>query len=136
MLVDDYGHHPREVAATIDAVRAGWPQRRLILAYQPHRYSRTQEQFEDFTAVLSSVDVLLLNEVYAAGESPISGADGRALAAAIRTRGQINPIFVEQLDELPQTLAAVLEPDDVVLMMGAGSIGQVAAKLPQLVGAL
>ncbi len=136
MLVDDYGHHPREVAATIDAVRAGWPQRRLILAFQPHRYSRTQEQFEDFTAVLSSVDVLLLNEVYAAGESPISGADGRALAAAIRTRGQINPIFVEQLDELPQTLAAVLEPDDVVLMMGAGSIGQVAAKLPQLVGAL
>ncbi len=136
MLVDDYGHHPREVAATIDAVRAGWPQRRLILAFQPHRYSRTQEQFEDFTVVLSSVDVLLLSEVYAAGESPISGADGRALAAAIRTRGQINPIFVEQLEELPQTLAAVLEPDDVVLMMGAGSIGQVTAKLPQLVGAL
>lgn len=135
MLVDDYGHHPREVAATIDAVRTGWPQRRLILAFQPHRYSRTQEQFEDFTVVLSSVDVLLLSEVYAAGESPISGADGRALAAAIRTRGQINPIFVEQLDELPETLAAVLEPDDVVLMMGAGSIGQVAAKLPQLVGA-
>ncbi len=136
MLVDDYGHHPREVSATIAAVRAGWPQRRLILAFQPHRYSRTQEQFEDFTVVLSSVDVLLLNEVYAAGESPISGADGRALAAAIRTRGQINPIFVEQLDELPHALAAVLEPDDVVLMMGAGSIGQVAAKLPQLVGAL
>ncbi len=136
MLVDDYGHHPREVAATITAVRAGWPQRRLILAFQPHRYSRTQEQFEDFTVVLSSVDVLLLNEVYAAGESSISGADGRALAAAIRTRGQINPIFVEQLDELPRALAAVLEPDDVVLMMGAGSIGQVAAKLPQLVGAL
>ena len=136
MLVDDYGHHPREVAATIDAVRAGWPQRRLILVFQPHRYSRTQEQFEDFTVVLSSADMLLLNEVYAAGESPISGADGRALAAAIRTRGQINPIFVEQLDELPQTLAAVLEPDDVVLMMGAGSIGQIAAKLPQLVGAI
>ncbi len=136
MLVDDYGHHPREVSATIAAVRAGWPQRRLILVFQPHRYSRTQEQFEDFTVVLSSVDVLLLNEVYAAGESPISGADGRALAAAIRTRGQINPIFVEQLDELPHALAAVLEPDDVVLMMGAGSIGQVAAKLPQLVGAL
>ncbi len=134
MLVDDYGHHPREVAATIDAVREGWPQRRLILAFQPHRYSRTQEQFEDFTVVLSGADVLLLSEVYAAGESPVSGADGRALAAAIRTRGQINPIFVEQLDELPQTLAAVLEPGDVVLMMGAGSIGQVAAKLPQLLG--
>ncbi|HBH36743.1 MAG TPA: UDP-N-acetylmuramate--L-alanine ligase [Gammaproteobacteria bacterium] len=134
MLVDDYGHHPREVAATIDAVRAGWPQRRLLLAFQPHRYSRTQEQFEDFTAVLSSADVLLLNEVYAAGESPLSGADGRALAAAIRTRGQINPIFVEQLDELPQALAAVLEPNDVVLMMGAGSIGQIAAKLPRLLG--
>ncbi|MEN8213021.1 MAG: UDP-N-acetylmuramate--L-alanine ligase [Pseudomonadota bacterium] len=132
MLVDDYGHHPREVAATIDAVRAGWPGRRLILAFQPHRYSRTQEQFEDFTAVLSDVDVLLLNEVYAAGESPLSGADGRALAAAIRTRGQINPIFVERLDELPHALAVVLEPDDVVLMMGAGSIGQVAAKLPRL----
>ena len=136
MLIDDYGHHPREVAATIDAVRTGWPQRRLILVFQPHRYSRTQEQFEDFTVVLSSADMLLLNEVYAAGESPISGADGRALAAAIRTRGQINPVFVEQLDDLPQTLAAVLEPDDVVLMMGAGSIGQIAAKLPQLVGAL
>lgn len=136
MLVDDYGHHPREVAATIDAVRAGWPQRRLILAFQPHRYSRTQEQFEDFTVVLSSVDVLLLSEVYAAGESPISGADGRALTAAVRTRGKINPIFVEQIDELPQTLATVLEPNDLVLMMGAGSIGQVAAKLPQLVGAL
>ncbi|MEA3301726.1 MAG: UDP-N-acetylmuramate--L-alanine ligase [Pseudomonadota bacterium] len=136
MLVDDYGHHPREVAATIDAVRAGWPQRRLVLVFQPHRYSRTQEQFEDFTVVLSSADMLLLNEVYAAGESPISGADGRALAAAIRTRGQINPIFVEQLDELPQTLAAVMEPDDVVLMMGAGSIGQVAAKLPLLVEGL
>ncbi len=136
MLVDDYGHHPREVAATIDAVRTGWPQRRLLLVFQPHRYSRTQEQFDDFTVVLSSADMLLLNEVYAAGESPISGADGRALAAAIRTRGQINPIFVEQLEELPQTLAAVLEPDDVVLMMGAGSIGQIAAKLPRLVKGL
>lgn len=134
MLVDDYGHHPREVAATIDAVRAGWPERRLVLAFQPHRYSRTLEQFEDFTAVLSKVDVLLLNEVYAAGESPLSGADGRALSAAIRTRGEINPVFVEQLDELPQRLAAVLEPDDVVLMMGAGSIGQVAARLPHRLG--
>lgn len=134
MLVDDYGHHPREVAATIDAVRAGWPKRRLVLAFQPHRYSRTREQFEDFTAVLSRADVLLLNEVYAAGESPISGADGRALSAAVRARGQIIPVFVEQLDELPQALAAVLEPDDVVLMMGAGSIGLVAAQLPRLLG--
>jgi UDP-N-acetylmuramate--alanine ligase len=131
MLIDDYGHHPREVAATIAAVRAGWPQRRLVLVFQPHRYSRTQEQFEDFSKVLSTPDMLLLSEVYAAGESPISGADGRALSAAIRARGKITPIFVEQLEELPQALNDVLESGDVLLMMGAGNIGQAAVTLPE-----
>ena len=131
-IVDDYGHHPREVAATIEAARSGWPQSRLVLVFQPHRYTRTQEQFDDFAVVLSTPDVLLLNEVYPAGEAPIPGADGRALARAIRARGQIDPIFVERLEALPELLAAVLEPGDVVLMMGAGSIGRVAAGLPRL----
>jgi UDP-N-acetylmuramate--alanine ligase len=131
-IVDDYGHHPREVAATIEAARSGWPRGRLVLAFQPHRYTRTQEQFDDFAVVLSTPDVLLLCEVYPAGEAPIPGADGRALARAIRTRGQIDPIFVDRLEELPDLLAAVLEPGDVVLMMGAGSIGRMAAELPRL----
>ena len=135
MLVDDYGHHPREVAATIEAARAGWPDKRLVLVFQPHRYTRTQEQFDDFAAVLSTPDVLLLNEVYPAGEAPIPGADGRALARAIRTRGQIDPVFVDHLDELPELLAAVLEPGDLLLMMGAGSIGRLASDLPTLLEA-
>ncbi len=136
MVVDDYGHHPREVAATIEAARKGWPEKRLVLVFQPHRYTRTQEQFDDFAAVLSTPDVLLLNEVYPAGEAPIPGADGRALARAIRTRGQIDPVFVDDLGELPALLAAVLEPGDLVLMMGAGSIGRVAADLPGLLEGL
>ena len=130
MLVDDYGHHPSEVAATLQAVRDGWPGRRLVLAFQPHRYTRTQEQFDDFVKVLSKVDLLVLSEVYAAGEEPIQGACGRDLSRAIRTRGQIDPIFVDPIEELPALLKGVLKEGDIVLTLGAGSIGAVAAELP------
>lgn len=130
MLVDDYGHHPREVAATLDAVREGWPERRLVLVFQPHRYTRTQEQFDDFAQVLSRPDVLVLAEVYAAGETPIAGADGRSLSRAIRTRGIIDPVFVDPIGELPQLLDGMLKDGDIVLTLGAGDIGQVAALLP------
>ncbi|MCP3871379.1 MAG: UDP-N-acetylmuramate--L-alanine ligase [Gammaproteobacteria bacterium] len=130
MLVDDYGHHPREVAATLEAVRSGWPERRVVLAFQPHRYSRTQEQFEDFVQVLSRADVLVLTEVYAAGEAVIPGANGRALTRAIRTRGQVDPVFVDPLNELPMVLAGLVRDGDVVLTLGAGDIGVVASALP------
>ena len=131
MLVDDYGHHPREVAATLQAVRAGWPDRRLVLAFQPHRYSRTHDAFEDFVLVLSQVDVLVLAEVYPAGESPIAGADGRALSRAIRARGQVDPVFLEQIEELPRMLDDLVEEGDIVVTMGAGNIGLVAARLAE-----
>jgi len=132
-LVDDYGHHPREVAATLEAVRTGWPGRRLVLAFQPHRYSRTQEQFEDFVQVLSQVDLLLLTEVYAAGEQLIAGADGRALSAAVRARGQVVPVFVEPVTDLPQVLSGLVCDGDMVLTLGAGDIGAVAATLQQVI---
>jgi len=131
MLVDDYGHHPREVAATIDAVHDGWPGRRLLLVFQPHRYTRTQEQFDDFAQVLSRADVLVLGEVYAAGESPIAGADGRSLSRAIRVRGQVDPVFIDPITELPRLLDGMLLDGDIVLTLGAGDIGQVAASLPR-----
>ncbi|HEB97023.1 MAG TPA: UDP-N-acetylmuramate--L-alanine ligase [Sedimenticola thiotaurini] len=131
MLVDDYGHHPRELAATLDAVREAWPGRRLVLAFQPHRYTRTREQFEDFVQVLSRPDLLILTEVYAAGETPIPGADGRALSGAIRARGQRVPVFVDPVTELPEVILGLVRPDDIVLLMGAGDIGAVAAALPE-----
>jgi UDP-N-acetylmuramate--alanine ligase len=131
MLVDDYGHHPRELAATLQAVRAGWPERRLVLAFQPHRYSRTHDAFEDFVAVLSMVDVLLLAEVYAAGEAPIVGADGRALSRAVRTRGHVDPVFVENVEDLPLILRDIVADGDIVVTMGAGNIGQVAASMAE-----
>ncbi len=131
LLVDDYGHHPREVAATLAAIRDGWPGRRLVLVFQPHRYSRTQEQFEDFVAVLSSVDALILCDVYPAGEAPIAGADGRALSRAIRVRGVIDPIFAQGVDEVPGLLANLLLDDDILLVSGAGDIGALAARLPE-----
>lgn len=131
LMIDDYGHHPREVQATINAIRDGWPQRRLVLAFQPHRYTRTRDLFEDFTQVLSMVDVLLITEVYAAGEAPINAADGRALCRAIRTRGQIDPVFVDSIDDLAIALKDVLQEDDILLTSGAGSIGAVAANLPK-----
>ena len=128
-VVDDYGHHPSEVAATLQAVRAAWPQRRIVLAFQPHRYTRTRDLFEDFVAVLSRADALLLMEVYPAGEAPITGADGRSLARAIRLRGQVDPLFVPQPEELPALLGDVLHEDDVLLLLGAGSVGTVAPRL-------
>jgi UDP-N-acetylmuramate--alanine ligase len=133
LLIDDYGHHPREVAATLEAVREGWPGRRLLLAFQPHRYSRTQEQFDDFVQVLSRADVLVLSEVYPAGESPIPGADGRSLSRAIRARGQVDPVFVDPVADLPGVLAGLLLDGDMVLTLGAGDIGAVAAALPTLI---
>lgn len=131
MLIDDYGHHPREVDATLSAVRAGWPERRLVLAFQPHRYSRTRDSFEDFVQVLSKVDALVLTEVYAAGESPINDADGRALSRAVRARGQVDPVFVDSATELPGVLRDLLRDEDILLIMGAGDIGSVAATLSQ-----
>jgi UDP-N-acetylmuramate--alanine ligase len=131
-LVDDYGHHPREIAATLEALRQAWPDRRSVIIFQPHRYSRTRDLFEDFVQVLSTVDVLILMDVYSAGESRIPGADGRALSRAIRVRGQVDPVFVENWEELPQLLAGILKNDDVLLTMGAGNVGQIAMQLPQL----
>ncbi|MBL4827178.1 MAG: UDP-N-acetylmuramate--L-alanine ligase [Spongiibacteraceae bacterium] len=129
LLVDDYGHHPTEVAATIEAVRQAWPERRLLMVYQPHRYTRTKDLYEDFTQVLSSVDSLLLLEVYSAGEDPISGADGRSLCGSIRSRGQVDPIFVEHISSVAQVLKGVMQPGDVILTQGAGNVGAMAAEL-------
>ncbi len=129
LFVDDYGHHPIEVEATLQAARASYPDKRLVLVFQPHRYSRTRDLFDDFAHVLSSVDSLVLAEVYAAGEEKISGADGRSLARAIRQRGKVDPVFVEDLEELPEVLAGVLNGNEVVLTMGAGSIGTAAQGL-------
>jgi len=130
LLVDDYGHHPRELAATIQAAREGWPGRRLLAVFQPHRYSRTRDLFEDFAEVLSHVDALVLLEVYPAGESPIAGADGRALARSIRNRGRVDPVFVAQIQDLPEALLGVLRDGDLLLTLGAGDIGAAAAELP------
>ena len=130
-LIDDYGHHPAEMAATIDAARGAFPGRRIVLAFQPHRYTRTRDLFEDFVRVLSSVDVLLLGEVYAAGEAPIVAADGRSLARALRLACKVEPIFVEDIAEMPGAIRRVVEAGDVVITMGAGSIGGVPAQLAQ-----
>jgi len=132
MLIDDYGHHPTEVEATLAAARTGWPSKRVVLVFQPHRYTRTRDLIDDFAQVLSEADVLLLLDVYAAGEAPISGADGRAIARAVRSRGAVEPVFVESLEELPSVLKDVLEDGDLVLTMGAGDIGTFAVSLPDL----
>lgn len=131
MFVDDYGHHPTEIAATLQAVRAGWPDRRIVLVFQPHRYTRTQELLDDFADVLASAQPLFVTEVYAAGEDAIAGADGRAICRAIRARGQAEPVFVADLDELPERLGSVLQDGDLVLTLGAGNIGAIAAGLPE-----
>jgi UDP-N-acetylmuramate--alanine ligase len=133
-LVDDYGHHPTEIEATIDAVRQAWPGRRLVLAFQPHRYTRTRDLIDDFGRALSAADALLVTEVYAAGEEPIANADGRAICRAVRGRGRLEPVFVEDVRELPAALAGVIADRDVVLTMGAGSIGAVAHELPGRLG--
>ena len=127
--IDDYGHHPTEVEATIDAVRKGWPDNRLVVVFQPHRYSRTRDLFEDFSSVLSSTDVLILLEVYSAGEAPITGADGRSLSRAIRVRGQVDPVFVEDITDLATTVNSIAQEGDVVVTLGAGNVGLAAAKL-------
>jgi UDP-N-acetylmuramate--alanine ligase len=128
-LVDDYGHHPVEMAATLAAARGAFPGRRLVLAFQPHRYSRTRDCFEDFVKVIGAADAVVLTEVYPAGEPPIVAADGRALARALRVAGKVEPVFVEDIETLPATLAQTVRSGDVVLCMGAGSIGSVPAKL-------
>ena len=128
-LIDDYGHHPAEMKATIAAARGAFPGRRLLLAFQPHRYTRTRDCFEDFVSVLNTVDALVLAEIYAAGEAPIVAADGRALARALRVAGKIEPVFVENIADVPQTIMDVARDGDVVITMGAGSIGGVPGKL-------
>lgn len=128
-LIDDYGHHPVEIRATLEAVRGAYPGRRIVLAFQPHRFSRTRDLFDDFARVLGTVDALALLEVYPAGEQPLPTADGRSLARAIRQRGKVDPILVETLDELPDVLDSIVEANDVVITMGAGSIGSMPARL-------
>lgn len=133
-LVDDYGHHPVEMAATLAAARGAFPGRRLVLAFQPHRFTRTRDLFEDFVAVLGQADCVLLAEVYAAGEAPIVAADGRALARAMRVAGRVEPIFVEDIAAMPQSIADFARPGDVVITMGAGSIGGVPAQVRDQLG--
>jgi UDP-N-acetylmuramate--alanine ligase len=129
-MVDDYGHHPTEIAATLAAVRASWPDRRVVLVFQPHRYTRTRDLFDDFTRVLKEVDIVVLLEVYAANEPPIAGADSRALSHALRVHGKLDPIFLENIADLPAALDDLLNDGDVLLTLGAGSIGAAAAALP------
>ena len=127
--VDDYAHHPTEIAATLSATKNAWPDKRLVVVFQPHRYTRTRDLFDDFSDVLGECDVLILTEVYAAGEDAITGADGRALSAAIRARGKVSPIFIEDVEQLANDLLPILHDGDLVLTMGAGSIGRIAAQL-------
>lgn len=129
LLVDDYGHHPRELAAVFEAARTGWPERRLVVAFQPHRYSRTRDLIDDFANVLAEVDVLLLTEVYPAGEAPIANADGRALARAVRARGKVDPVLVDHPRDLREALPPLLRDGDLLLLLGAGDIGATATDL-------
>jgi len=130
-IVDDYGHHPTEIAATIEAARQGWPDRRVVLVFQPHRYTRTRDLLDEFAQVLAESDALVVAEVYAAGEAPIPGADGKSLCRAIRSWGRVEPVLLKSLDELPDALAGIVREGDVVLTMGAGHIGAVANELPR-----
>jgi UDP-N-acetylmuramate--alanine ligase len=128
-LIDDYGHHPVEMRATLAAARGAYPGRRIVLAFQPHRYTRTRDCFEDFVAVLAGADALVLTEVYPAGEAPIVAADGRSLARALRVANRFEPVFVENIEDLPRAILDAAQPDDVVITMGAGSIGAVAQRM-------
>jgi UDP-N-acetylmuramate--alanine ligase len=134
-LVDDYGHHPTEIAATLEATRQAWPGRRVLLVFEPHRYTRTRDLLDDFAQVLSTADALVVAEVYPAGEPPIPGADGKALCRAIRSRGVVEPVLLKSLEELPRVLVGIARDDDVVLTMGAGSIGAAAHDLPAALAA-
>jgi len=130
-IIDDYGHHPTELAATLEAVRQGWPNRRVLLAFQPHRYTRTRDLLDDFARVLAAnADALIVTEVYAAGETPIAGADGKAICRAVRSHGRVEPVYVEKIDELPRALIQIARDGDVIVTMGAGSIGSLAPELP------
>ena len=129
MLVDDYGHHPKEVAVTIKAVREGWPERRLVMVFQPHRYTRTRDLYEDFVQVLSGCDVLILLEVYPAGEEEIPGADSRALCRSIRQRGLVEPIYVKDIETVGDVLKDLLRDGDLVMTQGAGSVGKLVKLL-------
>ena len=129
-IVDDYGHHPTEIAATLEAARQAWHGRRIVLVFEPHRYTRTRDLLDDFAQVLSTADALVVAEVYPAGEAPIPGADGKALCRAIRSRGAVEPVLLKSLDQLPQVLAGIVRDGDVVLTMGAGSIGAASHELP------
>lgn len=131
-VVDDYGHHPNEMAATLAAARGAWPDRRIVLAFQPHRYTRTRDCFEDFVQVLSAADAVLLSEVYAAGEAPVIAADGRALSRAIRVAGRVEPVFIANIEDMPQAILDFVRDGDVVLTMGAGSISRVPTRLKEL----
>ena len=130
-MIDDYGHHPVEMQATLEAARGAFPGRRVVLAFQPHRYTRTRDLFEDFVRVLSGADALVLCEVYPAGEAPIVAADGRALARALRVSGRVEPVFVETVTDMVNALRQVARAGDVIVVMGAGSIGTVAVRLVQ-----
>jgi UDP-N-acetylmuramate--alanine ligase len=129
MLVDDYGHHPREVEAVINAVRKGWPEKRLVMIYQPHRYTRTRDLYDDFVQVLSQVDVLIMLEVYSAGEEFIAGADARSLCRSIRQRGHVDPIHVDSLEAVPEVVSGQVRGGDLVLTQGAGNVGTLSASL-------
>jgi UDP-N-acetylmuramate--alanine ligase len=131
LLVDDYGHHPRELAAVFAAARGGWPERRLVVGFQPHRYTRTRDLLDDFANVLAEADVLVLTDVYAAGEAPIPNADGRALARAVRARGKVDPVLIDHPRDFRDTLPTLLRDGDLLLLLGAGDIGAAAVELAQ-----
>jgi UDP-N-acetylmuramate--alanine ligase len=135
-VIDDYGHHPTEIAATLDALRQAFEGRRIVLVFQPHRYTRTRDLLDDFARVLSTADALVVTDVYAAGEAPIKGADARAICRAVRSRGSVEPVLVPKVDDIAATLATLLRPGDVVAMMGAGSISAAAHALPARLEAL
>jgi len=132
MMVDDYGHHPSEVDAVVQSLRGGWPERRIVMIFQPHRFSRTRDLFDDFVRVLSSVDVIILLDVYSAGEEPIVGADSKALCRGLRQRGEIEPIYVDDSNSLPQLLKGILQDGDVLVTQGAGNVGSISAQLASL----
>jgi UDP-N-acetylmuramate--alanine ligase len=134
-IVDDYGHHPTEIAATLEAIRQGWSDRRVVLAFQPHRYTRTHDLLDDFARVLATTDALIVTEVYSAGEAPIAGADGKAICRAVRSHGRVEPVFVDKVENLSDALARIVQDGDVVVTMGAGSIGSVPAELVQSLAA-
>jgi len=133
-VIEDYGHHPVEIAATLQAARGAYPGRRIVLAFQPHRYTRTRDCFEDFVKVMGEADAVLLAEVYSAGEAPIVAADGRSLARAMRVAGKVEPVFVEDIAHMPDAVFKAARNGDVVMCMGAGSIGGVPAKLVEMGG--